>query len=225
MNKFDATVKELKEDINELEKDFSKVAADLDEAGRIKAREIVEKTEKTINLSIEKVNSVINDISDEKKLNELLDKIKAKAKEATDYAMDKVVAIANNEDAVDIDALHDDIMNEFDKLKETDVYKKTTVLVKEGYAKINEFLEKPEVKKAINKAKITTLKAAELGVETLKKVLESEGTKKKAAPKKVETIKTATKKAPAKKKAATTTKKKTAAKKSSTKKTTKKIAE
>lgn len=225
MNKFDSTVKELKEDINELEKDFNKVAADLDEAGRIKAREIVEKTERTINLSIDKVNAVINDITDEEKLNELLDKMKAKAKEATDYAMDKVVAIANNEDTVDVDALHDDIMNEFDKLKETDVYKKTTVLVKEGYAKINEFLEKPEVKKAINKAKITTLKAAEMGVETLKKVLESDGTKKKTTTKKVETKKTTAKKAPAKKKAATTTKKKTAAKKSSTNKTTKKIAE
>lgn len=223
MNKFDSTVKELKQDINDLENDFNKVAKDLDEAGRIKAREIVEKTEKTINSSIDKVSAVINDVTDEEKLNELLDKMKAKAKEATDFALDKVVAIANNEDTVDIDALHDDIMNEFDKLKDSDIYKKTTVLVKEGYSKINEFLEKPEVKQAINKAKLTTLKAAEMGVDALKKVLESDGTKKKTTPKKIETKKTSTKKAPAKKKTAAT--KKTTAKKSTAKKTTKKIAE
>lgn len=219
MNKFDQTVKELKEDINDLEKDFAKVTEDLDEAGKLKAREIVDKTENTINTSIKKVSAVINDVADEEKLNELLDKVKAKAKEATDYALDKVVSIANNEDTVDIDALHDDIMNEFDKLKETDVYKKTTVLIKEGYAKINEFLEKPEVKKAINKAKLTTLKAAEMGVDTLKKVLESNGTKKKTTTKKA---------APAKKKAATkkkATTKKAATKKTTTKKTTKKAAE
>lgn len=218
MNKFDQTVKELKEDINDLEKDFAKVTEDLDEAGKLKAREIVDKTENTINTSIKKVSAVINDVADEEKLNELLDKVKAKAKEATDYALDKVVSIANNEDTVDIDALHDDIMNEFDKLKETDVYKKTTVLIKEGYAKINEFLEKPEVKKAINKAKLTTLKAAEMGVDTLKKVLESNGTKKKTTTKKA---------APAKKKAATkkkATTKKAATKKTTTKKTTKKAA-
>lgn len=219
MNKFDQTVKELKEDINDLEKDFAKVTEDFDEAGKLKAREIVDKTENTINTSIKKVSAVINDVADEEKLNELLDKVKAKAKEATDYALDKVVSIANNEDTVDIDALHDDIMNEFDKLKETDVYKKTTVLIKEGYAKINEFLEKPEVKKAINKAKLTTLKAAEMGVDTLKKVLESNGTKKKTTTKKA---------APAKKKAATkkkATTKKAATKKTTTKKTTKKAAE
>ena len=223
MNKFDQTVKELKEDINNLEKDFAKVTEDLDEAGKLKAREIVDKTENTINTSIKKVSAVINDVADEEKLNELLDKVKAKAKEATDYALDKVVSIANNEDTIDIDALHDDIMNEFDKLKETDVYKKTTVLIKEGYAKINEFLEKPEVKKAINKAKLTTLKAAEMGVDTLKKVLESNGTKKKTTTKKA-----ATKAAPAKKKAATkkkATTKKAATKKTTTKKTTKKAAE
>lgn len=223
MNKFDSTVKELKQDISDLENDFNKVAKDLDEAGKIKAREVVEKTEKTINSSIEKVGAVINDITDEEKLNELLDKIKAKAKEATDYAIEKVVAIANHEDIVDIDALHDDIMNEFDKLKETDIYKKTTVLVKEGYSKINEFLEKPEVKQAINKAKLTTLKAAEIGVDALKKVLDSNGTKKKAPTKKAETKKTSAKKATTKKKAATP--KKATTKKSTKKKNTKKIAE
>lgn len=223
MNKYDSTVKELKEDINELENDFNKVTKDLDEAGKIKAREVVEKTEKTINSSIEKVGAVINDITDEEKLNELLDKIKAKAKEATDYAIEKVVAIANHEDIVDIDALHDDIMNEFDKLKETDIYKKTTVLVKEGYSKIYEFLEKPEVKQAINKAKLTTLKAAEIGVDALKKVLDSNETKKKAPTKKAETKKTSAKKAATKKKAAAP--KKATTKKSTKKKNTKKIAE
>ena len=220
MTKFEKTVKALKEDIADLEKSFNKATADLDEATKLKAREIVEKTEDTINRSIDKVSAVINDIKDEEKMNDLLDKVKAKAKEATDYAGERIDAIINNNDGIDIDKLHDDIMAEFDKLKETDAFKKTTVLIKEGYDKINEFLDKPEVKQAINKAKTTTISIAEKGVEGLKKVLETKAgtkatkktTKKKDPAKKTTTKKPVTKKASPKK----------ATKKTTTKKATKK---
>lgn len=203
MKKFDSTVKELKADIAELEKDFGKVTEDLDEATKLKASEIVKKTEKVINNSINKVSAALETIQDEEQLNDLLDKIKAKAKEATDYALEKVQAIANGEDN-EIEQLHDDIMAEFDKLKETDVYKTTTVLIKQGYDKVNEFLTRPEVQEAIKKAKKTTIKVAEKGVQGLKKVLDDDN---KVAKK--TTKKTATKKAPAKKTKATTKKKTT----------------
>ena len=42
--------------------------------------------------------------------------------------------------------------------------------------RINEFFERPEVKEAINKAKVTTVNIAEKGVENLKKALNTEGT-------------------------------------------------
>lgn len=206
MNKFDATVKELKADIAELEKDFSKISKDLDDATKIKAKELIKKTENTINKSIDKVSAVIEDVQDEEKMNDLLDKIKAKAKEATDYTLEKINNLKNSEEGTDIDQLHDDIMAEFEKIKETDTYKATKVLVKEGYNKINEFLAKPEVQEAIKKAKKTTISVAEKGVEGLKKVLED-------------------KPAPKKKVAAKKTTKKTTAKKSAKKKSTKKVAE
>lgn len=203
MKKFDSTVKELKADIAKLEKNFGKVTEDLDEATKLKASEIVKKTENVINNSINKVSAALETIQDEEQLNDLLDKIKAKAKEATDYALEKVQAIANGEDN-EIEQLHDDIMAEFDKLKETDVYKTTTVLIKQGYDKVNEFLTRPEVQEAIKKAKKTTIKVAEKGVQGLKKVLDDDN---KVAKK--TTKKTATKKAPAKKTKATTKKKST----------------
>lgn len=206
MNKFDKTVKELKADIKELETEFSKRTEGLDEVTKQKAAELVEKTKVVINSSIEKVNAVIKDLADEEELNDLLDKIKAKAKEAVDYAIEKIDDLINNGGQTDIDKLHDDIMADFDKLKESDIYKTTTVLIKEGYAKINEFLEKPEVKETIKKAKKTTIDLAEKGVAGLKKVLEDKDEPKKKAT----TKKTATKKTPAKK----TVTKKTTKKKS-----------
>lgn len=199
MNKFDATVKELKDDIADLEKDFAKVSKDLDEASKLKAKELLKNTENTINKSIDKVSAVIDDIKDEEKLNDLLDKIKAKAKEATDYTLEKINNLKNGEDEISIDQLHDDIMAEFDKLKDSEAYQVTKVLVKEGYDKINEFLAKPEVQDAISKAKKTTIKVAEKGVESLKKVLEDKPKTKKTTSKKATTKKSATKKKSTKK--------------------------
>lgn len=199
MNKFEETKKELKEDIKKLEKEVSSLVDGIDEDKKKKVMEVVNKTKNVINSSIEKVSAVINDLSDEEQLNDLLDKIKAKAQEAVDFAINKINTIISDDTKTDIDSLHDDIMNEFDRLKESDIYKQTTVLIKEGYSKINEFLEKPEVKATIKKAKATTIKVAEKGVESLKKVLADKEEPKKA--KKSSTKKKATKATATKKKA------------------------
>ncbi|MBQ1910525.1 MAG: hypothetical protein II174_03290, partial [Erysipelotrichaceae bacterium] len=66
----------------------------------------------------------------------------------------------------------EDIMAEFDKLKESDAYKKTADFLSDISAKVNDYFNKPEVKEVINKAKTTTIKVAEKGVENLKKALE-----------------------------------------------------
>ena len=65
-------------------------------------------------------------------------------------------------------------MSEFDKVKETDAFKKATDLLADLSAKINEVLNRPEVKEAIDKAKITTVNLAEKGVDGLKKVLKTD---------------------------------------------------
>ena len=172
MDKFEETVNELKTDIEDLDKEVESKLEGLDEDKKARISELVEKAKTAINTSIEKVSAVINEIDDSEKLDDLLDKIKAKAKEAVDYTTNRIDALINGEKTVDIDRLHDDIMAEFDKVKENEVVRKTTVLIKEGYAKINEFFEKPEVQDTIKKAKKTTIKVAEKGVEGLKKVLD-----------------------------------------------------
>ena len=173
MNKFEETVNELKADIDELEESFTAKTIEIDESKKAQARELVDKAKKAINTSIEKVSAVIEKLEDSEKLDDLLDKLKAKSKEAVDYTLDKIDALINNEPEISIDELHDEIMAEFENLKGNETIRKTTVLIKQGAAKINEFLEKPEVKDTINKAKKTTIKVAEKGVEGLKKVLEA----------------------------------------------------
>ena len=208
MNKFDETVKELKEDIKELEKEFEKRTKGLDKETKKAARSFVDRTEKVIEAVIEKVGVVIKELKDDDQLEELLDKAKAKAKEAIDYTLDKIDTVINNGPETEIDRLYADVMAEFDSLKQSDIYKTTSVLIKEGYTKLNEFLDKPEVQDKIKKAKKTTISLAEKGVEGLKKVLDTDTpSKKKVTPKKVTTKKKAAKTVNAKPK---TTKKKTA---------------
>lgn len=198
MNKFDETVKELKEDIKELEKEFEKRTKGLDKETKQKAKNLVEKAKKVINSSIEKIGAVVKDVKDSEELEELLYKVKAKAKEAVDYTVEKIDSLVNGDSNV-LESLHDEIMSDFDQLKDSEIFKNTTVLIKEGYAKINEFLAKPEVKDKIKKAKHTTIDLAEKGVAGLKKVLEDKEEPKKKAKKKAPAKSTKTKKVTKKK--------------------------
>ena len=211
MNKYETTIKELKEDIKDLEKAFKEKTKGLDKETIAAARTFVDRTEKVIQAVIDKTGAVIKELKDDEQLEELLAKLKAKAKEAVDYAIDKVDTVIKEGPETEIDRLYKDVMSEFDSLKDTNVYKTTSVLIKEGYAKINEFLEKPEIQETIKKAKKTTIDLAEKGVAGLKKVLDTEpATKTKKATAKKVTPKKAAAKPKAKTTKAKTTKKKTA---------------
>lgn len=211
MNKYETTIKELKEDIKDLEKAFKEKTKGLDKETVAAARTFVDRTEKVIQAVIDKTGAVIKELKDDEQLEELLAKLKAKAKEAVDYAIDKVDTVIKEGPETEIDRLYKDVMSEFDSLKDTNVYKTTSVLIKEGYAKINEFLEKPEIQETIKKAKKTTIDLAEKGVAGLKKVLDTEpATKTKKATAKKVTPKKAAAKPKAKTTKAKTTKKKTA---------------
>lgn len=217
MNKYELTIQELKDDIKELEKEFKKRTKGLDKETIEAARKFVDRTEKVIEAVIDKTGAVITELKDDEQLEELLDKLKAKAQEAIDYALDKIDTVINSGPETEIDRLYNDVMAEFDSLKDTEIYKSTSVLINKGYAKLNEFLDKPEVQDTIKKAKKTTITLAEKGVEGLKKVLENETitkpkkvtkkTTKKVTPKKVTAKKAKAKTVKAK---AKTTKKKTA---------------
>lgn len=217
MSKYELTIQELKDDIKELEKEFKKRTKGLDKETIESARKFVDRTEKVIEAVIDKTGAVITELKDDEQLEELLDKLKAKAQEAIDYALDKIDTVINSGPETEIDRLYNDVMAEFDSLKDTEIYKSTSVLINKGYAKLNEFLDKPEVQDTIKKAKKTTITLAEKGVEGLKKVLENETITKpkkvtKKTTKKVTPKKATAKKAKAKtvKAKAKTTKKKTA---------------
>lgn len=176
MTKFEDTVKELESQVQDLENDLADKAERLDKEGREKAKALVNKTEEAIRSSIEKVRSIIADVQEDEKLGEFLDKVKAKSAEAVDFTKEKVAELTKKEEPQDrsLEKLGNDIMAEFDKLKDSDAYKKTAELLNELVAKINEFFEKPEVKAAIDKAKVTTVNIAEKGVENLKRALNTE---------------------------------------------------
>ena len=174
MTKFEDTVREMESQVQDLENDLAEKAQNLDDEGKEKAKALVNKTEEAIRSSIEKVRNIISDVQEDEKLEEFLDKVKAKSMEAVDFTKEKVAELTNRSEKEDnrLEKLGDDIMAEFDKLKDSDTFKKTADFLNDIYGKVNEFFEKPEVKKAINKAKTTTVNIAEKGVENLKKALE-----------------------------------------------------
>lgn len=177
MSKFEDTVRELESQVQDLENDLAKKADSLDDEGKEKAKILVGKTEEAIKSSIEKVRNIIADVREDEKLDEFLEKVKAKSLEAVEFTKAKVAELTKPEEAEKktLDNAFNDVLGEFDKIKETDAYKKTADLLADISAKINEFFERPEVKSAINKAKITTVNIAEKGVEGLKKALNTDG--------------------------------------------------
>ena len=173
MTKFEDTVKEMESQVEDLENDLAEKEGQLDDVGKEKARMLVEKTEEAIKSSIEKVKGIINDVQEDEKLDEFLDKVKAKSMEAVDFTKEKVAELTKKADSDNrLEKLGNDIMAEFDKLKESDAYKKTADFLSDISAKVNDYFNKPEVQEVINKAKTTTINIAEKGVENLKKALE-----------------------------------------------------
>ena len=183
MTKFEETIHEMENQVEELEKDVKDAAEKLDDEQKQKAEALAEKTKAAINASIDKVTSIIEQVKDDEKLDEFLDKVKAKSKEAVEFTKTKIAELSKKEEnKIDLDKIGDEIVANFDKLKETDAYKKSVDFIKELGDNINNFFEKPEVKETIDKAKTGVIDAAEKGVEGLKKFLAPEEKKEEEAP-------------------------------------------
>lgn len=176
MSKFEDTVKEMESQVQELEENLAKKVDLLDDDGKEKARVLVQKTEEAIKSSIEKVRTAIENVTEDEKLEEFLDKVKAKSMEAVEFTKEKVAELISvkepKEDTLEKTSI--DIMEEFDKIKDSETLKNITDFLNDINKRINEFFEKPEVKEVINKAKVTTVNIAEKGVEGLKKVLNTD---------------------------------------------------
>lgn len=189
MTKFEDTVKEMESQVQELEKDLAAKVDNLDDEGKQKAKALVEKTEQAIKSTIDKVKNVIADVQEDEKLDEFLDKVKAKSMEAVEFTKVKVSELTNNKEKDNtLEKLGNDIMNEFEKVKDSDALKRTADFLSDIQNKINEFFEKPEVKQAIEKAKTTTVNIAEKGVEGLKKALNTEPKEEKTFEQQVQEV-------------------------------------
>ena len=162
--------------VKELEDDLAGEIDKLDEEGKEKAKALVLRTEEAIKTSIEKVRTVITNVKEDEKLDEFLDKVKAKSMEAVDFTREKVQELTKKKEEPEktLDEASNDIMSTFENIKESEALKKTAEFLSEINRKINEFFERPDVKEAIDKAKIKTVNIAEKGVEGLKKVLNTE---------------------------------------------------
>lgn len=188
MTKFDETIQEMEDDVKNLEDEVKSSVEELNIVDKEKATALVEKTKAAINATIEKVKDIIDDVKDDDKLDDFLDKVKAKSKEAVDFTKEKINELkrVENEPKYDLGKIADEITGEFDKIKETEAFKKTTDFLKEIGNNINDFFEKPEVKDTITKVKVGAVDIAEKGVEGLKKILKTDGiapeTAKEEAP-------------------------------------------
>ena len=173
MKKIENTIKQLQKEIKGLEKTLKAKEDILDDNAREKAEELVDRTIDTIDATIEKVKAVVDEKVDDDKIEEFLENVEVKSKEAVDYAKAKIEEFACENKKFDLDKLFDEISSDFEKIKESDTFKKVTDFAKDAYNQVNDYLQKPEVKQAIDKAKKTTIDIAEKGVEGLKKVLTS----------------------------------------------------
>lgn len=180
MSKIDEAIQEMKEELAELEDKLAEKTEGLDDQAKQKATALIEKTENAIKGAIAKIEAAIDNFTEDEQFDEFLDKVRAKSREAVEFAKDKIDDLATKTSNQSLADLHDDVMAEFDKLKENEYIKKTADFLKEIGGEINEFFEKPEVKETINKAKVTTINVAEKGVEGLKKILKPEEVEKES---------------------------------------------
>lgn len=175
MTKFEDTMKEMQQNVEELGKYVAEKTKALNDSDvKAKAEDLVKKTQDAIGVSMKKVTEVIDKVTEDEKLDEFLDKIKAKSQEAVEFTKTKVDDLTKTNTVPTLEELAKEISANFDKLKESDVVKNAADFLTDLGGKINEFMDKPEVKEAINKAKTTTISVAEAGVEGLKTLLKAD---------------------------------------------------
>lgn len=178
-NKKDKTISEIKDYVMDLDKNVSKKVSKLDGESKEYGQQILEDTKYVINTAIEKINDAYNQIKNDERVDEFLDRVKAKAKEAVELAKTKIDDLQYyGAKKRPLDELYDDVMSGFDQLKKSDAYSKTQVVLEDISSRVHEFLDKPEVQDTIKKVKTTTINLAEKGVAGLKKVLDTNKDKK-----------------------------------------------
>ena len=173
MKKYQTIIKQLNAKLDELKEFAENKIEGLEENKAEQISELLDKTTTAVETTTDKIEELGKQKIDEEQFAEFLKKVQDKAVESIDFAKAKINEIVLD-DEKDLNEIFNNIAAEFDKIKESDLFKKASEVVNDIGNGINEFLEKPEVKETIKKVKITTINIAEKGLDGLKKVLNTD---------------------------------------------------
>lgn len=160
--------------LDKMQKYREEEIASADELTKEKAKEIKNQTSRVLNEAIRK----IEEAQSEPKgidLEEFEDRIVSRFNDAFYYSIHKI------DDLLRIKEEKNDIEDAINRFLNSEEFKKTSAkaqaFANEIYHQVEDYMNKEETKQAIKKAKITTVKIAEKGLESLKKLLGEEEVK------------------------------------------------
>lgn len=177
------TVEQMKAKIDEITKQASKVEGEYSD----KARELSDKAVDVLKQASDKLEEAWAAVTDPDEIKKAVDFVTVKSKEVYEASMKKINEFINSESvkkaADDTEKFFKDASNKagqalkdaYEKAMENPDVKELADGVSKAYSNakknVNEFLEKPEIKEGIDKAKDVTVDYAEKAVAALKEWL------------------------------------------------------
>ncbi|MBQ0035635.1 MAG: hypothetical protein KBT35_01820 [Firmicutes bacterium] len=161
---------EVKNQVEEVVEDLKAKVNDLDEACKDvdnqTVKDIQNKTIATLNLAIERITTAANEMINSEEVQKGVEFVKAKSKDLYDNALKKIEEIKGNEELNKaFEKAEDYVANAAKTVGET--VEKTEVY-QNAKQQVDNFMNKKEVKDAINNAKKETVNIAEKALDTLK---------------------------------------------------------
>lgn len=176
MTRFDETIKNMQEVVNDIKTVADKKLQDANEEEAVKIKTISEKTIDTIDEASIKLRNVVEQIKNEEELNSFLDRVDEKCKQAANFAFSKFEEIKPSKETINVknDDLGKSTMEKFVENENVQGAIKAANDIKDS---IIDFMNKPETKQAINDAKTTALNVADKGLDKMIGFLEKIKTK------------------------------------------------
>ena len=174
LNRFDETIKLMQNITSEIKQRADEKVVGLDYESKTMVQTVAAKTIDVINEAAVKLNAAINKIDDEAELNNFLDRVESKCIEAKKYAFAKFDEVSPAELAEYV-TIKDDEESEtstMEKLLDNDNIKNAANFIINIKDNVVNYINKPETKQMISKAKLAALGAADKGLDKLIQVLD-----------------------------------------------------
>ena len=185
--KLEQTIREMQERIAEIERIAGEKMANASTDNAEKIAEIRDNTIDVINEAIDKIKATAaeEETADYLKIEEFLDKVITKSKEATEYTAKRIKEVVEDPELGSrIQKTSQQINDAFDRLMGREEVKTTFEKAKEQTAKtsdaIEDFFNDPEVKVKVDKTKDVIVDIAQAGTDVLKRLLKTQGSDKGA---------------------------------------------